>query len=203
METSCLIVHNFLVILLPCQRISKFALGTIDAILLQVLLHPKRLHLRIIGFKPVQILLTTKIFMLWLPLKNVFLGKVKSFTLIELERLFDDTNFRHWAQVMAPQSGQISLLCLGRAKNPEGHWVHHLKLGSLLRVRSRNLRWNSSWMSLSSRFLRKISKLEKYSKCSSLASTPSGCWVPSALKTIRLGNLQKGQLQSLMLCSVI
>lgn len=100
---------------------------------------------------------------------------------------------RHWAQVTEPQSGHIKRFCLGRAKKPEEHCMHHLKLGSCNSVRSRSLRWNSSWTSLSKMLFRNISKLEKYSKCSS-----SCC---SSL--LSSGSLQYGQLQSFILRSVI
>lgn len=123
------------------------------------------------------------------------------------------TGFRHNAHVTDPQSGHIRRFCFGLAKNPDEHyqkskmyndwnnfhneplyaltWTHHLKFGSCINVRSRSLRWNNSCTVSSRMFFSKMSRFEKYSRHS------------SSLISDKSGSLQNGQVQSLMLRSLI
>lgn len=126
----------------PGQGITEFALGTIDAVDLQMFGHSFILRIRVVILLPLGKLVTGQTLVLLLPLNE---------KMIFIESLYHSnlsnpllTDFLHCEQVTEPQSGQINLFCFGLAKNPLEQWTHHLKFGSWTSVRSRNFLWNSS-----------------------------------------------------------
>lgn len=86
---------------------------------------------------------------------------------------------------------KVSIPTLSKSSLEKLTCTHHLKLGSLIKARSRILRWNKSCTSACRMFFSRMSRFEKYSRIESSSESWSS------------GNLQNGQTQSFMDLSVI